>query len=99
MIAWSRTSKGIALAAAAVVSLCPLTIGLFFGHRLQGIDDLILTNPIYMYLTTDHWTYPIHGEFDRFVIHPPLNYVPIALWIRAGLSDYYAYFLTVYLLS
>src|SRR5260221_447286 len=52
-----------------------------------------------MYLTTGHWTYPIHGELDRFVIHPPINYVSIALWIRAGLSAYYAYFLTVYLLS
>lgn len=99
MMAWTPRFCRNAVTAAVIVALFPVSIVFIFGDRLQGIDDLIFTNPIYMYLTTGHWSFPIHGELDRFIIHPPLHYLLIALWMKIGLSNYYANFITVYLLS
>jgi hypothetical protein len=83
-VAWSRTEKAIYIATAIFV------IGLAYAycfHMSRGIsfDEIGLHNPIYMYLTTGRMTYPMHGQFNYMVVHPPTHYLVAALLMKGGL--------------
>jgi len=53
-------------------------------------DEVVLYNPIYMYLHTGVMTYPAHHHFDDMTVHPPPHYLVIAWLMRLGLSLYHA---------
>ena len=62
----------------------------YFSDRGGGIDEIGLFNPSYVDLHYGKIAYPIYGDFDAMVVHPPLHYKIIAAFMRRGLTYYYA---------
>lgn len=54
------------------------------------MDEIGLFNPAYVDLHYGKIAYPIYGDFDTMVVHPPLHYKIIAACMRRGLTYYYA---------
>ncbi len=73
----------------AVLALASLAWA-FFTNRKLVLDDLGLFNPPYMYANYGRVTYPVHGQFDRMTVHPPLHYWLLGVLMRAGIPPYYA---------
>jgi len=61
-----------------------------FGPRLIEIDTLGLYNPIYTFLNFGKMTYPIYGFPDSMIVHPPIYYYSIALFLALGIGMNYA---------
>lgn len=61
-----------------------------FGPRSLDIDTLGLYNPIYTFLNFGKMTYPIHGFPDSMIVHPPIHYYSIALFLMLGIGTNYA---------
>jgi len=80
----------------AVFGICALAmiaVAIFylaFAVRPLIYDEVVLYNPIYMYLHTGVMTYPAHHHFDDMTVHPPPHYLVIAWVMRLGLSLYHA---------
>ena len=56
--------------------LAPIAVGLLAMFRIGGpsSDDLSLSNTLYMLKYYGVMAYPVHGNFDAMVVHPPLLY-------------------------
>jgi len=67
-----------------------LVIAAYFSDRRGGDDELGLFNPTYMDVQYGKATYPIYGFYDSMPVHPPIHYKAIAVFMRAGLTLYYA---------
>jgi hypothetical protein len=65
--------------------LIAIIILLFQCALAQSVDEIGLFNPIYMYLTTHKLSYPAFVEYHAITIHPPLNYLTTALWMKLGM--------------
>jgi len=61
-----------------------------FLDRQIMFDETHLQNPPYMLLHYGRLTFPVHGQFDAMVVHPPIHYLGMALFIRCGLSAFHA---------
>lgn len=70
----------------------------FFMNRTPVFDEIGLHNAIYMYLKYGKMTYPMHGQFDYMVVHPPYHYLIIALLMKLGLDLFFAAGVPVFLL-
>ena len=67
-----------------------LVLAAYFSERCGGIDEIGLYNPTYMAVQYGKMTYPAYGHFTSMVVHPPLHYQAIAMFIRLGMGLYYA---------
>src|SRR5712692_9863072 len=63
---------------------------LAFLDRGIAFDEVGLHNAPYMFLHYGRVTYPIHGQFDDMVVHPPIHYLGIGLLMKLGLSLFHA---------
>jgi hypothetical protein len=70
--------------------LAATTLYLAFLDRSISFDEAGLANPSYMLLHYGRITYPIHGQFDGLVVHPPTHYLGIALLMNLGLGLFHA---------
>jgi hypothetical protein len=75
----------LVLAGAFAVLVCTLAM-----DRFGAVDELGLFNPVYTWIETGRMTYPAHYHFDRMVVHPPVHYLMVGLWMKAGVPLYYA---------
>ncbi len=62
----------------------------YFGKRTGGGDEIGLLNPTYMAVHYGKMTYPVYNFFNSMPVHPPVHYELIALFMRAGMTLYYA---------
>src|SRR5579863_1749786 len=62
----------------------------YFADHVGGSDELGLYNPTYMDVNYGKATYPIYNFFHSMPVHPPIHYKGIALFMRAGLTLFYA---------
>ena len=67
-------------------------------NRSPDYDELVLANPIYMYLHGPKMSYPAHTHPDYMVVHPPTHYVVIATFMRMGLDLFHAAGAPIFLL-
>ncbi|MBS1858868.1 MAG: hypothetical protein JST11_26085 [Acidobacteria bacterium] len=74
-----------------------LAVGLVLGsayfssNRAVDMDEMGLFNPSYMVARYGHLTYPIYGYPDKpVIVHPPIHTGTIGLFMRLGLTWYYA---------
>lgn len=67
-----------------------LLLSAYFTDRQGGVDEIGLFNPAYVDLHYGRMAYPIYGDFDAMVVHPPLHYKIIAAFMRRGRTHYYA---------
>jgi hypothetical protein len=77
----------------ALFAIAASLLIIFAGYltdRQGGDDELSLFNPTYMDLHYGKATYPAYGFFESMPVHPPIHYKVIALFMRAGLTLYYA---------
>jgi hypothetical protein len=82
---WTRAERFVFLLSTIII--CALAY-LYCFHMWRHIpfDEVGLHNPIYMYYTTGHMTYPMHGQPDFMTVHPPTHYFVTALLMKAGLT-------------
>lgn len=67
-----------------------LLLAAYSSDRGGGVDETGLFNPAYVDLHYGKIAYPIYGDFDAMVVHPPLHYKIIAAFMRCGFNYYYA---------
>jgi hypothetical protein len=79
---------GVILMAMAIV--CLILIAAYFTDRQGGDDELSLFNPVYTALHYGKATYPAYGFPNSMPVHPPVHYMVIAGFMRAGFTLYYA---------
>lgn len=72
------------------LTIALLLLAAYFSDRRGGVDEIGLFNPTYVDLHYGKIAYPIYGDFDTMVVHPPLHYKIIAAFMRCGLTYYYA---------
>lgn len=77
------------LGMAALVSIL-LLLAAYSTDRTGDIDEIGLYNPTYMYVHYGKMTYPVHGFFDKMIVHPPVHYALIGILMRSGFPLYYA---------
>ena len=77
------------LAMAAGISVL-FILAAYFTNRGGSVDEIGLYNPTYMFVHYGKITYPIHGYFDRMIVHPPVHYLLIGILMRLGMTLYYA---------
>jgi hypothetical protein len=77
------------LGMAAVVSVLFL-LAAYSSDRKGDIDEIGLFNPTYMYVHSGKMTYPVHGFYDKMIVHPPVHYAVIGMLMRLGFTLYYA---------
>jgi hypothetical protein len=61
-----------------------------FLDRQIMFDETHLQNPPYMLLHYGRLTFPVHSQFDALVVHPPIHYLGMALFVWRGLSVFHA---------
>jgi hypothetical protein len=59
---------------------------LTFLDRELYFDEVNLYNPAYMFQHYGRITYPMHGQFDAILVHPPTHYLVIGGFLRLGLT-------------
>jgi dolichol-phosphate mannosyltransferase len=70
----------------------------FFMDRTPVFDEIGLHNPVYMYLHYGKMTYPMHGDPEFMVVHPPVHYLWIAYMMKLGMNLFQAAGVPVFLL-
>ena len=68
------------------LTVCVMMYG-FGAHmsRMIVFDEIGLQNPVYTFFATGRMTYPMHGQPDFMVVHPPTHYAITALLMKLGL--------------
>jgi len=85
----SQLERICVLTMASCVSIL-LVLAAYFTNRGGSVDEIGLYNPTYMYVHYGTMIYPIHGYFDRMIVHPPVHYLLIGVLMRLGMTLYYA---------
>lgn len=81
----SSAIRGFVVPAIAVVA-CILMLAYGIHMRRPIVfDEIGLQNPVYVFYSTGHMTYPMHGQPDFMVVHPPTHYAIVALMMKLGL--------------
>src|SRR5262249_45115752 len=86
----SRIAEDVVFGVCALAMTAAVIFYLAFATRPMVYDEVVLYNPIYMYLHTGVMTYPAHHHFDDMTVHPPPHYLVIAWLMRLGFSLYHA---------
>ena len=86
------TSKHLQAIFACCLLILTTVAVLYLAFLDRGIafDEVGLHNAPYMFLHYGRVTYPIHGQFDEMVVHPPIHYIGIGLLMKFGLSLFHA---------
>lgn len=63
----------------------------WFVHRSIAADEVGLYNTIYTFLNSGILAYPAHGYPDSMIVHPPVHYLMIALFIKLGMNTHFAF--------
>jgi len=82
------------------LTICVLTYA-YGVHMRRDIvfDEIGLQNPVYTFYTTGHMTYPMHGQPDFMVVHPPTHYAITAVLMKFGLPLFTAAAIPLVVLS
>jgi hypothetical protein len=82
------------------LTMCVLTYAYGVHMRREIVfDEIGLQNPVYTFYTTGHMTYPMHGQPDYMVVHPPTHYAITAMLMKLGLPLFTAAAIPLVVLS
>lgn len=81
--------RGTVFLMALFVSLLMIA-NAYFANRQGGGDEIGLFNPTYMDVNYGKITYPVYNFYHSMPVHPPVHYKVIAMFMRSGMTLYYA---------
>lgn len=71
----------------------------FFMDRMPSYDEVLLFNPVYMFVNHGRLVYPAYDHPDMMIIHPPMHSLQLGLLMKAGLNLFHAAGVPIFVLT